>query len=289
MSDENMIEVTGEKNNKASKPLLLFKYGGNAMVNEDLKKKVLENICSLKKRGYDVVIVHGGGPFIGQALKKARIESEFIDGLRKTTSEAFEYVEMALKGKVNGSLVRMINTMGQKAVGLSGKDGQTVMATKRLHKKVRNGEVEEIDLGQVGDVVNVNPYLLRLLLDHGYLPVMTCLAADRSGKGYNINGDIFAGHVAGSLEAVQYIVLTDVDGLLRDKEDPSTLIREVSLSETRELTEKGIIKSGMIPKVESCEIAINKGAAMARIINGTKPEQILTVIDDQTPGTVIKK
>ena len=284
-----MTKETTENDEGPSKPILLFKYGGNAMVNEDLKQKVLENICSLKKRGYDVVIVHGGGPFIGRALEKARIESEFIDGLRKTTSEAFEYVEMALKGKVNGSLVRMINTLGQKAVGLSGKDGQIVMATKRLHKKVRDGEVEEIDLGQVGDVAKVNPFLLRLLLDHGYLPVMTCLAADIAGKGYNINGDIFAGHIAGALQADQYIVLTDVDGLLRDKDDPKSLIRETSLSETQELTEEGIIKSGMIPKVESCEIAINKGAGLARIINGTKPEQILTVVDEHTPGTVIKK
>ena len=284
-----MMNDTNEKDKSPTKPLLLFKYGGNAMVNEELKKKVLENICSLKKMGYDVVIIHGGGPFIGKALEKARIESEFIDGLRKTTTEAFEYVEMALKGKVNGSLVSMFNTLGQAAVGLSGKDGQTVVATKRLHKKVVNGEIEEVDLGQVGDVASVNPSLLRLLLDNDYLPVVTCLAADRSGNGFNINADIFAGHIAGVLKADQYIVLTDVDGLLRDKDDPKSLIGEISLSETQQLTEQGVIKSGMIPKVESCEIAINKGAALARIINGTKPEQILTVVDEHTPGTVIKK
>jgi acetylglutamate kinase len=278
-----------EKDKDSKKPLLLFKYGGNAMVNEDLKEQVLENICSLKESGHNIVIIHGGGPFIGEALQKAKIESEFIDGLRKTTTEAFEYVEMALKGKVNGSLVRMINTLGQKAVGLSGKDGQTVVATKRLHQKLVDGEIEEIDLGQVGDVASTNPALLNLLLEHDYIPVMTCLAADKSGKGYNINADIFAGNIAGALEADQYIVLTDVDGLLRDKDDPASLIHDISLAETRELTEEGIIKSGMIPKIESCEVAINKGALLSRIINGTKPEQILTVVESHTPGTAIRK
>lgn len=269
--------------------IFLFKYGGNAMTNESLKKEILQSICSLKSKGHSVVIVHGGGPFIGQALKEAKIESEFIDGHRKTTPEAFEYVEMALKGKVNGSITSIINAMGYKAVGLSGKDGNIVTATKRLHRQVTDGKTEEIDLGQVGDVADVDVTLIRLLLAHDYIPVITCIAQDKAGTGYNINADMFAGHVAGALKVSQYIVLTDVDGLLRDKDDPASLISKLHLPETTGLIENGTIQGGMIPKIESCEIAINKGAAAARILNGTKPEQITAILNQQETGTVITK
>nr|NQU88950.1 acetylglutamate kinase [Bacteroidota bacterium] len=141
---------------------ILFKYGGNAMTDQNLKTQVLRTICSLKDKGYNVLIVHGGGPFIKQTLKEVNIESEFIDGLRKTTPEAMEYVEMALKGKVNGSLVSIINKMGYKAVGMSGKDGQTVIAKKHLHQREKNGKVDLVDLGQVGDVAKVDPGLINL-------------------------------------------------------------------------------------------------------------------------------
>jgi acetylglutamate kinase len=276
-----------EKDKNIRDKVILFKYGGNAMIDDDLKQQVLRNICSLKEKKYHVVIVHGGGPFIKQALKEAKIESEFIDGHRKTTAEAFEYVEMALKGKVNGNIVGLINSMGYKSVGLSGKDGQTVTASKRLHKTMVSGKIREVDLGQVGDVVRVDTGLLNLLLENDFIPVLTCLAADKTGKGFNINADMFAGHIAGELKAGQYIVLTDVDGLLRDKNDPSTLIHEVELSEINKLVEDKTIAGGMIPKVESCEIALNKGAGSARIINGTDPEQILKAIENQSLGTLI--
>jgi acetylglutamate kinase len=276
-----------EKDKNIRDKVILFKYGGNAMIDDDLKQQVLRNICSLKEKKYHVVIVHGGGPFIKQALKEAKIESEFIDGHRKTTAEAFEYVEMALKGKVNGNIVGLINSMGYKSVGLSGKDGQTVTASKRLHKTMVSGKIREVDLGQVGDVVRVDTGLLNLLLENDFIPVLTCLAADKTGKGFNINADMFAGHIAGELKAGQYIVLTDVDGLLHDKNDPSTLIHEVELSEINKLVEDKTIAGGMIPKVESCEIALNKGAGSARIINGTDPEQILKAIEKQAPGTLI--
>lgn len=271
------------------KPIILFKYGGNAMIDNVLQKQVLKNICSLKEKGYDVVIVHGGGPFIKQALKEAKIKSEFIDGHRKTTAEAFEYVEMALKGKVNGNLVSIINSLGYIAVGLSGKDGKMVIAAKRKHRREVNGSIQEVDLGQVGDVAEVDPFFIKLLLGNDFIPVITCLAGDKSGTGYNINGDMFAGHIAGAINASQYIVLTDVDGLLSDKEDPASLIKEIKLSENNDLLEKKIIQGGMIPKIESCEIAINNGAETARIINGTLPEQILSIIEDQTVGTSIIK
>jgi acetylglutamate kinase len=271
------------------KQIFLFKYGGNAMTNSSLKKEILSSICSLKSNCLSIVIVHGGGPFIGQALEDDKIESEFIDGHRKTTSEAFEYVEMALKGKVNGSLTGIINALGYKAVGLSGKDGNTVIATKRLHKRIIDGKAEDIDLGQVGDVARVDTSLIRLLIDHDYIPVIICLASDASGVGFNINADMFAGHIAGALGATEYIVLTDVDGLLRDKDDPGTLIEKLQLPETTALIEEGVIAGGMIPKIESCEIAINKGASAARIINGTKPDQISAMMKQQETGTLIIK
>lgn len=259
------------------------------MTDSSLKKQILENICALTNNDYHVVIVHGGGPFIKQALEEAKIESEFIDGHRKTTAKAYTYVEMALKGKVNGSLVSMINALGYKAVGLSGKDGQTIIATKRIHRRNVDGNTEEIDLGQVGDVAEVDPRLILTLLDKDYIPVVTCLADDQSGTGYNINADMFAGHLAGALKADQYIVLTDVDGLLEDKDKPSSLISDLGLAETNELLEKEIIFGGMIPKVASCEIAINKGVQSARIINGTAPDQILKLMDHKPVGTEIHK
>jgi len=271
------------------KPIILFKYGGNAMTDQKLKRQVLINICAIKEKGCHVVIVHGGGPFIEKILKEAHVESEFIDGLRKTTSEAMEYVEMALKGRVNGNLVSMINAMGYKAVGLSGKDGQTVIAKKHIHLREENGEVQQVDLGQVGDVDKVNPALIHLLLENDFIPVLTCLASDQNGLDYNINGDMFAGHLAGALKADQYIILTDVDGLLIDKDDPASILRIKPISGLIKLKNEHIIQGGMIPKAESCEVALKNGAGLARIINGTKPEQIPSIFEDQTVGTIIRK
>lgn len=269
------------------KPILLFKYGGNAMINNDLKKSVLDAVCSLRKKHYQVVIVHGGGPFIKAALEEAAIESEFIDGHRITTTEAFQYVEMALKGKVNSDLVGLINSLGFRAVGLSGKDGQIVTAAKRRHQSTVNGVLQEVDLGQVGDVDRVDTTLIELLLENDFIPVITCLATDSAGNGFNINGDMFAGHIAGALKAQQYIVLTDVDGLLRDRDNPATRIPRITVSEIDQLVIDGIIQHGMLPKMESCKIAISNGAESARIINGTKPEQIQDVSDDAAIGTLI--
>lgn len=269
------------------KQLLLFKYGGNAMTNQSLKKQVLKNICNLKEKGFQVVIVHGGGPFIKQTLEEVNIESEFIDGQRKTTPKAMEYVEMALKGKVNGSLISTINATGHKAVGLSGKDGQTVIATKRLHQHTKNGRTEMIDLGRVGDVEGVDTSLIELLLENNFIPVITCIASDKNGNDYNINGDLFAGHLAGALSAEQYIILTDVDGLMLDKDNPSSMIQELKVAEINHLKEIKCIQGGMIPKMDSCEIALKNGAKLARIINGTVPDQISALFENQKLGTNI--
>lgn len=257
------------------------------MTNQSLKIKVLEAICSLKKKGYQVLIVHGGGPFIQLTLEEVKIESEFIDGLRKTTPEAMEYVEMALKGKVNGSLVSIINKMGYKAVGLSGKDGQSVMAKKHLHEHKVNGQVELVDLGQVGDVAGIDTSLIELLLQNEFIPVITCVASDKEGSDFNINADLFAGHLAGALSAEQYIILTDVDGLRRDKDNPSSIIRKLKVAEIEELKEVKCIQGGMIPKMDSCVIALERGAKLARIINGTVPDQIAQIFDNKEVGTAI--
>ncbi|MCF8238855.1 MAG: acetylglutamate kinase [Saprospiraceae bacterium] len=267
--------------------LILFKYGGNAMTDHHLKSQILESICSFKDKGHQIVIVHGGGPFIKQTLEIANIESEFIDGHRKTTTEAMEYVEMALKGKVNGSLISIINKLGHRAVGLSGKDGQIVVAKKRLHSQTEKGQLKQVDLGQVGDVASVDPSLIKLLLKHNYIPVITCIASDHKGLDYNINGDMFAGHIAGALTVDQYIILTDVDGLRREKDDPASLISKINITEIDRLKKTNCIQGGMIPKIDSCQIALEKGAKLARIINGTVPEQIDSLFDNATIGTAI--
>ena len=269
-------------------PICVVKYGGNAMTDAGLKKQVIQQICLLQNFGYKVVIAHGGGPFIKQALLQAKIESEFIDGHRVTTPEALEHVEIALKGQVNGSLVKLVNQLGYKAVGLSGKDGKIATAVKRIHKKLVDGNVEEHDLGRVGDVVSINTDLLQLLLEHGYLPVMACLAADVDSNEYNVNADMFAGHLAGALKAEKFIVLTDVDGLMRDKDDPATLISDLRVSEIATLRDEGVILSGMIPKIEACEIALKNGAGSAVILNGTVPEQLEAVGRRRSVGTTIK-
>ncbi len=268
-------------------PLVLIKYGGNAMLNESLKRAVIDNVGKLQTAGFRVVLVHGGGPFIKKMLELVRIESEFIDGHRKTTPEALKYIEMALKGEVNGGLVNLLNQAGHRAVGLSGKDGRMVLAKKRYHFRETEEGREQFDLGQVGDVVSVDTKLLQHLLDHGFLPVVTCIASDEDGLDYNVNADMFAGALAGALNAAHYLVLTDVDGLLRDIDDPGSLIGELQLEELPGLM-GSVIKGGMIPKLESCQIALQSGAKSARIINGTRPDTISeAVISEKIIGTKI--
>lgn len=271
-----------------TRPIILFKYGGNAMTNNSIKKDVLKNILLLKEKGFNVVISHGGGPYIKEILEEVNLKSEFIDGQRVTSPEAFKYIEMALKGRVNSDLVNTLNSIGCKAVGLSGKDGQTIIAEKRLHKKLIDNKEKIVDLGQVGNVAKVNRTLIDSLLDNDFIPVIACIAADEKGVGFNINGDTFAGTLAGALNAEQFVVLTDVDGLLKDKDKPESLIRNLNIEDSKRLKQDGVIQGGMIPKIEACENAIRKGAKAAKIINGTKPEQILT-IDENKFGTLIMK
>lgn len=269
-------------------PIVLIKYGGNAMLNDELKTAVIANIKKLHDTGTRVVLVHGGGPFIKNILKTVGIESEFIGGHRKTTPEALKYIEMALKGEVNSSLVHLLNKAGMRAVGLSGKDGRMVTATKRYHEVTENGHTERFDLGQVGDVTKVDTRLLNTLLSQNFIPVVTCIASDEAGQDYNVNADMFAGALAGALSVQEYLVLTDVDGLLRDINDPASLIQRLTLAELPGLF-GSVIKGGMIPKLESCQVALEHGARRARIINGTNPDTIpeAVQIDNHSIGTEI--
>lgn len=267
--------------------LVLIKYGGNAMVSEEVRREVADSIRRLRDQGASVVVVHGGGPFIAKMLAAMNIESEFIEGHRKTTPEALKYVEIALKGEVNGALVGLFNRMGLRAVGLSGKDGQMVTATKRRQVLDRNGCVIECDLGRVGDVDRIDTSLVTELIDAGYLPVITCIAAGDDGLDFNVNADMFAGHLAGALNADRYLVLTDVDGVMKDIHDSTSRIASLHVDEIEALS-SDIIQGGMIPKLESCRIAIEGGAERACIINGTRADSILeATLEDQFTGTLI--
>lgn len=255
------------------------------MKDERIKAFILDEIAELHKKGHRVVLVHGGGPFINNILSSLRIESEFIGGHRKTTTEAIKYIEMALSGEVNPSLVRALQAKGINAVGLSGKDGKLVTAKKKFHL---DGD-QKVDLGWVGEIERVNPEVLNGLLDAGFFPVLTCMASDAKGQAYNINGDMFAGHIAGAIHADQYIVMTDIDGLCMDKDDPSTLISHLTLSDVAPLM-GNVIGGGMIPKIESCQVAIEKGTKEVKIINGTQPGILIATVEGKEKiGTSITK
>lgn len=267
---------------------VLIKYGGNAMVNEELKKQIAEKIALLQASDYQVILVHGGGPFINKALDEAAIVSTFFDGHRYTTPEALRCIEKTLKGEVNSSLISLLNRTGLKAVGLSGKDGQFVTAEKRWHIQVDElGKSRQIDLGQVGEVSHVETKLLEVLLREGFTPVVTCIAGDNNGNEYNINGDVFAGKIASALAVDAYIVLTDVDGLFLSYPDPQSIIPELTLDQLSGYY-GSVIQGGMIPKISSCEAAVLAGVRKAVILNGTKPNQITDyLLENKSLGTTI--
>lgn len=259
------------------------------MKDEEVKEQVILDVVTLRENGIIPVIVHGGGPAIKKLLEDVGMESEFVAGHRKTDSQTMGYVEMALSGSVNSEIVRRLNAAGQKAVGLSGKDGGMVTARKRTHNVTVDGKQQEIDLGYVGDVDDINTSLVTSLIKSDFIPVISPVASGRDNRDYNINADMFAGHLAGALNAACYIALTNVDGLLIDKDDPSTLIEEITL-EKAEAEMGKTIEGGMIPKVESCIIALKGGVESARIINGTKKRSILKeLLTKERSGTLIKK
>ncbi|MEX0772563.1 MAG: acetylglutamate kinase [Balneolales bacterium] len=267
--------------------IVVIKYGGNAMIDNELKLGVMDDIATLHSLGVKPVVIHGGGPVIKETLDHAGIVSEFIGGHRKTDEQAMRYVEMALSGAVNGSLVSLLNIKGAKAVGLSGKDGGLVQVEKRYHQLANEDGTREVDLGHVGNVTGVDPELVYTLLENNFVPVIAPVSLGKDGKDYNINADMFAGNLAAALKAEAYVVLTDVDGLMKDIEKPESLIHEITMAYLKEVMPE-IVKGGMIPKVESCMIALEGGSGKALIINGTRKHSILEALLTPQPfGTQI--
>jgi len=259
------------------------------MLDNELQSRITGEIGQLKKNGHDVILVHGGGPEINKMLDLAQIKSEFVDGHRRTTDEVMFYVQLALKGAVNGELVRLLNSNGVPAVGICGKDGGMVTAEKRYHKRKSENGVEKIDIGFVGDVAKIDTTLVDSLLSSGYVPVIAPLAMDAEGFDYNINADIFAGAMAAALNADAYISLTNVDGLYRDINDASTRFSEMTSGELAEAMQL-FAKGGMLPKLESCLMAVEGGAESAHIINGTRPGALAAQLSgDYKFGTCIRK
>ena len=257
--------------------IVVVKYGGNAMINDQLKEQVMEDIVLLWLIGVKVVLVHGGGPEISETMEKLGKKSEFIDGLRVTDKETVDIVQMVLAGKINKSLVNFIEAKGGRAIGLSGMDGRLIEAETKNDK-----------LGYVGSVTKINPAPITDLLEKGYIPVISTLGCDRNGNTYNINGDTAAACIAGALSAKRLIMMTDIAGVLREKDDPSTLIPEISVKEAEKLRKEGTISGGMIPKIECCIEAINKGVDKVIIMDGRVPHSILTeMLTDEGAGTMV--
>jgi len=288
-SDGTPVSYSPEKVNSFKGKIVLIKYGGNAMTDDDIKLGIIEDIVRLKEENIIPVLVHGGGIVIKKLLDDVGIKSEFIGGHRKTDEQAMSYVEMALSGNVNSEIVKMLNNLGVKSVGISGKDAQTVTARKRIHRVIVDGEEQEADLGHVGDVQRIDTGLIETLVENGYVPVISPVAMGDDLKDYNINADMFAGHMAGALDAKAYIAMTNVDGILTDVGDPGSLIRSIQSDDLKSKIGSEI-QGGMIPKIESCIIALENGVEEAHIINGTVKHTLLKqLLTDDPPGTVITR
>lgn len=258
--------------------IVVVKYGGNAMINEQLKQQVMEDLVLLWLIGVKVVLVHGGGPELTDVMARLGKKSEFVDGLRVTDKETVDIAQMVLAGKINKSLVNLLEMNGGKAMGISGIDGRLIEAA-----------VKDERLGFVGEVKAVNIQPVRDLLDRGYIPVISTIGCDKEGNTYNINGDTAAANIAGALGAKRFILMTDVAGILKDVNDPSSLITEITISQANELMEQGVIAGGMIPKVGCCAKAIEKGVRKVIIMDGRVPHAILMeLLTDEGAGTMVR-
>ncbi len=258
---------------------VVIKYGGNAMINEQLKQQVMEDIVLLWLIGVKVVLVHGGGPEINQTMERLGKKAVFVDGLRVTDQETVDIVQMVLAGKVNKSLVNLIQMKGGHAVGLSGIDGGILEATMKDEK-----------LGFVGEITKIRTQPITDLLEKNYVPIISTVASDRQGNVYNINGDTAAAHIAGALGAERLIMMTDIAGILMDKDDPSTLIPHITVEEAEKLYDNGIISGGMIPKVDCCLEALEHGVKNVVIMDGRIPHSILMeLLTDEGAGTMVTK
>ncbi|MGI6065196.1 MAG: acetylglutamate kinase [Bacillota bacterium] len=270
---------------------VVIKYGGNAMINEELKEAVMNDVILMKLVGMNPVLVHGGGPEITQMLKRLDIKSEFINGLRVTDAAAMEVVEMVLVGKINKGIVSHINRLGGEAVGLSGKDGQTIIAKKQYTLVPDEaGNMVKRDLGLVGEVETINTELINTIIESGYIPVIAPVGVGRTGESYNINADFVAGELAAALKAEKLVLLTDVEGIFADYEDKSTIISSLKVEDVDALINRGIIAGGMIPKVQCCVKALQGGVNRTHIIDGRLPHSILLeVFTNEGIGTMVEK
>ena len=263
---------------KWSGKTIVVKYGGNAMINEELKSAVMSDIVLLQLVGINVVLVHGGGPEISDMLKKIGKESKFINGLRVTDEETIDVVQMVLAGKVNKSLVQRLEQHSGKAIGLCGLDGRMIMAEKKS---------SAYDLGFVGEITEVNTQIIEDATKNGYVPIISTVAGGYNGAVYNINADLAAARIAAEMKAAKLILMTDIKGLLKNKDDESTLIPVVNVSEVPSLKKEGIISGGMIPKIDCCVEAVRRGVKRAHIIDGRIPHSILIeMFSDDGVGTM---
>ena len=270
---------------------IVIKYGGNAMINEDLKQKVMEDVSLLKYVGMRPVIVHGGGPDITQFLKKVGKQSAFVSGLRVTDEETVEIAEMVLDGKVNSDIVSMLNHRGVKAVGLSGKDAGLIRAQKKLATVYDEaGQKENVDIGYVGQVASIDTSILDTLLDNDYIPVIAPIGVGEDGESYNINADYVAAEIAGALQAEKLLLLTDTEGVYKDFADKDTFISTLTVAEAKDYIKSGIISGGMIPKIEACLKSIESGTNKVHIIDGRQPHSIiLELLTSSGIGTQVIK
>ena len=264
---------------KYSGKIVVVKYGGNAMINQQLKEQVMEDIALLWLIGVKVVLIHGGGPEINETMAKLGKQAKFVDGLRVTDKETVDIVQMVLAGKVNKTLVNLLQMKGGHAVGLSGIDGGIIEA------RMKNEA-----LGYVGEITKIRTKPIEDLLEKNYIPVISTVASDRQGNTYNINGDTAAAHIAGALGAERLIMMTDIAGILMDKDDPTTLIPQITVSEAEKLYENKVISGGMIPKVDCCIEALNHGVNNVIIMDGRIPHSILMeLLTDEGAGTMVTK
>ncbi len=258
--------------------IIVIKYGGNAMVSEELKMQVMEDIVLLSLIGVKPVLVHGGGPEISEMLKRVGKESVFVDGLRVTDKETAEIVQMVLAGKINKHLVNILGEFGGSAIGISGIDAHLIEA-----------EVKDERLGFVGEVTKVNVQPILDLLEKDYIPVVSTVGCDNEGNAYNINADTAASFIAGALCAERLITMTDIPGILRDVNDPNSIIKKVNVQEARQLFADGIISGGMIPKVQCCIDAVEMGVNKVTILDGRVPHAVLLeLLTDEGAGTMVK-
>ena len=261
---------------------VVIKYGGNAMINDELKETVISDIVLLQCVGINIVLVHGGGPEINEMLEKIGKESKFVNGLRYTDDETMEIVQMVLSGKLNKNLVNRIQQIGGNAVGLSGVDGNMLQAVKLAN--------DGFDYGNVGEIIAVSSQILEANMKNGFIPVVSTVAEGTDGNPiYNINADTAAAKIAVALKASNLILLTDIAGVMRDPKDPSSLIPEIKLEEIEPLIREGVIKGGMIPKIRCCADALKEGVSSACIIDGRVPHSILLeMLSDEGAGTLFK-